>query len=187
MPHGRNVLVPSIMLSVAATLSLIVLCNCYFVQPEGSSKGYAGLWGNCVYSYPSWGDNFGIITLIHQDDPARVAAAYFGIMACIFGTGSMITLWPITCRPYSRFRINVIFGAVVFAFISQFATLSMFGTKYCKENSCRLGWGGVLSIVAGWLWLVSALGVFKIPEPINVGKESVVVLETGVAYGAAKV
>lgn len=97
MPHGKLVLFPTIMLSIAAALSVITLWNCEFVEPVRSSYGYAGFWPICVsvpssspysYSYDQYLNDH------HRDDPTRKAAMSFGLLAGIVGTGAMIALWP---------------------------------------------------------------------------------------------
>ncbi len=79
----------------------------------------------------------------------------------------MLALRPITCKPYSKNRIRILCSAVVFAFVSQVVTFAMFGREICKENDCFLGGGGILSIIAAVLYLISAVTVWKIPEPAN--------------------
>jgi hypothetical protein len=169
MPHGKVVLFPTIMLTIAAILSMIVLCNCTFVEADSSSYPYsydfAGIWANCVSS--SYYSNNYINSSVHQDDGARKAAMSFGLIACIVGVTAMIGLWPITCRPYSMMWINIIGATVVLVFCSQLATLSMLGTEYCQAFGCRLGFGGIMSIIASILWLISAIGVFLIPKPVE--------------------
>jgi hypothetical protein len=59
-------------------------------------------------------------------------------------------------------------AVVVFAFVSQLITFAMFGTDFCEENDCSLGWGGVFSIIAAVLYLISAVTIWKIPEPREV-------------------
>ena len=172
MPHGKVVLFPTITLTITAILSMIVLCNCQFVEAANSSDSYnyAGIWAGCVYSpydYSSSNPYSNIGFSVHQDDGARKAAMSFGLIACIVGVTAMIGLWPITCRPYSKIWLKVIGGTVLFAFCSQLATLSMLGTEYCQSFGCRLGWGGIMSIIAAILWLISAIGVFLIPKPME--------------------
>jgi hypothetical protein len=169
MPHGKVVLFPTIMLTIAAILSMLVLCNCRFVEAGNSSYSYsydiAGIWAGCVSS--SYYSNNYMSFSVHQNDGARKAAMSFGLIACIVGVTAMIGLWPITCRPYSRMWINIIGVTIILACCSQLATLSMLGTEYCQAFGCRLGWGGIMSIIAAILWLISAIGVFLIPKPVE--------------------
>lgn len=97
---------------------------------------------------------------------AKVAMS-FGLIACIVGTAAMAALWPITCCPYGSVWIRCIVGMVDFAFGLQLATFSMFGTEYCNMYECRLGWGGIVSILVAVMWLVGAIGVWMIPKPIE--------------------
>ncbi len=71
----------------------------------------------------------------------------------------MLALRPITCKPYSKNRIRILCSAVVFAFVSQVVTFAMFGREICKENDCFLGGGGIVSIIAAVLYLISAVTV----------------------------
>jgi NADH:ubiquinone oxidoreductase subunit 3 (subunit A) len=169
MPHGKIVLFPTIVLSIAATLSMIVLPNCTFVESKIEPQldpGYyysdygAGFWPLCG-PYSSFEQS------LHRDDPNRKVAMSFGLIACIVGVGAMIALWPITCKPYSIGWIRFISATVVFVFASQLATLSMLGTNYCQISGCRLGWGGIMSIIAAILWLIGAVGICMIPKPIE--------------------
>lgn len=163
MPHGKIVLFPTIMLSIAATLSMITLLNCYFVEGD-TNYMYAGFWPLCSYiPYPA----SSTLQYRHEDDPIRKVAMSFGLIAFIVGTGAMISLWPITCCPYPVVGIRFIGGHVVFVFISQLLTLSMLGTEYCVSFGCRLAWGGVMSIIAAVCCLIGAVGVFIIPKPIE--------------------
>jgi hypothetical protein len=190
MPHGKNdVLKPLITLVVASILSLIVLCNCKFVQIYSSEyipyseEYYAGLWAGCVNSPKSYDSSNGTTTQgigysEHQEDAARKVAMTFGLLACIAGVTAMVGLWPITCKPYDAVWIHIIGGTVIFAFVSQLLTFSIFGTEYCNQYvcrldywdgseycqtlGCRLGWGGVMSIIAAIWWLIGALGVWMI-------------------------
>jgi hypothetical protein len=171
MPHGRLVLFPTIILTIAATLSMIVLCNCGFVQAvDTSSYTYsyddrAGFWPGCVYSSSYSSSSFSFSE--YQDDAARKVAMSFGLIACIVGVAAMIALWPITCRPYSKTWVYIIGGTVIFAFVSQLLTFAMFDTKFCQTFGCRIAWAGVMSIIAAILWLVGAIGVFIIPKPLE--------------------
>jgi hypothetical protein len=88
----------------------------------------------------------------------------FALLACIVGVTAMVGLWPITCKPYSAVWIHIIGGTAIFAFVSQLVTFSMFGTEYCDYYECRLGWGGIMSIVAAIMWLIGAIGVWMIPK-----------------------
>eukprot|EP00544_Gedaniella_sp_CCMP2646_P006369 CAMPEP_0202483466 /NCGR_PEP_ID=MMETSP1361-20130828/2707_1 /ASSEMBLY_ACC=CAM_ASM_000849 /TAXON_ID=210615 /ORGANISM="Staurosira complex sp., Strain CCMP2646" /LENGTH=265 /DNA_ID=CAMNT_0049111743 /DNA_START=1635 /DNA_END=2432 /DNA_ORIENTATION=- len=188
MPHGKvKTLFPLITLTIAATVCLIGLFNCNFVQtdvlivdgwngprernvvapPPRPPIDYnytatvrAGFWPNCGAS----GDR-GAIVRDFQDDPARKVAMSFGLVACIIGIAAMAALWPITCKPFSEMWIRILGSAVVLAFVSQLITFAMFGTEICKENGCSLAWGGVFSIIAAVLFLISAVTIWKIPEP----------------------
>lgn len=168
MPHGKLVLFPTIMLCIAATLSMITLCNCDFVKPENASSYYyyAGFWGGCVYAPYSSNMSYSEYQDEHREDSARKVAMSFGLIACIVGTGAMLALWPITCKPYKPCGIHIIGSFVVVACLSQLGTLAMLGTEYCKQSSftCKLGWGGIMSIIAAVMWLISAIGVWVIPK-----------------------
>lgn len=175
MPHGRVVLFPTITLTIASIFSVIVLCNCQVVETAivgrvenynnlypYSFKDSAGFWVGCVYYYPS-STNMPESTTF-QDDRAHKAAMSIGLFACMVGVTAMISLWPITCRPYNEIWISIIGGGVWFSFVAQLATLSMLGTQHCQAYGCRLGWAGIVSIVAAVLWFISAIGVFMIPK-----------------------
>lgn len=70
------------------------------------------------------------------------------------------------CRPYKVVWIRIISGIVGFACISQPRTLKMFDTKYCHAFGCKLGWGGILSIVTAVIWLIGAVLVLLIPKAV---------------------
>jgi len=174
MPHGKIVLFPALILTIAATFSMLTLVNCSFVETTivDDNQSYypysesAGFWPDCVY-VPYYIDENREIELALQDDPGRKVAMSFGLIACMVGTGAMTALWPITCKAYSANWIWIICSIVVAAFFSQLVTFSMFGTDFCKDFGCRLSWGGAMSIIAAILWLVGAIGVWKIPEPVD--------------------
>jgi len=175
MPHGTIVLFPAITITIAAILSMITLCNCAFVEGKNfadneyySYNYLAGFWPGCVYFYGGYGES----VVLFQNDPIRKVAMSFGLIACIVGTGAMIALWPITCKPYSKKWIRIISSIIMFAFVSQLITLSMLGTDYCKTFGCRLAWAGIMSIIAAILWLIGAIRVFLIPKPIETSQSS---------------
>jgi len=177
MPHGKVVLFPTMILTTAAILSMITLCSCAVVEAKSVGYYQAGFWPNCVYFYGGYEEP----VILFQEDSARKVAMSFGLIACIVGTGAMIALWPITCRPYSKMWIRIISSIVIFAFVSQLITLSLLGTDFCKTFGCRLGWAGVMSIIAAILWLIGAIGVCIIPTPIEISQptsETIQITET---------
>jgi len=172
MPYGKMVLFPALTLTLAFILSIVTLVNCSFAKGDHhhiyiqwyDSNFKVGLWPGCFYQSRYYADEQDLMHAFAEDTNRKVSVA-FGLIACIVGCASMISLWSMTFKMLvSKWFLK---NAVVVAFISQLLTLSMFGTEYCKSFGCNLAWGGVVSITAAILWFIGAIGVCMIPN--NVG------------------
>ena len=175
MPNGRIVLFPTITLTFAFTFSMITLMIPRFVVPSGYQGSYygAGFWpysasgpsilssGQAeVVSY-EYSNYFSYEQ--HETDAYRKTAMSLGLVASIFGMGTMIGLWPITCQAYNKTARRTVFLLTFVTFLSQVCTFFMFATEYCDIYTCKVGPGGCISIVASILWLIGLVGVANIP------------------------
>jgi hypothetical protein len=157
-----------ITLTIAATIGFVSLLNCYFVQsdvlivdewndpPEWNYTATlrAGFWQKCA---SKWWQCHCFRETCNTILPASLPCHLdFWLVLLAF---YMLALRPITCKPYSKNRIRILCSAVVFAFVSQVVTFAMFGREICKENDCFLGGGGIVSIIAAVLYLISAVTV----------------------------
>lgn len=174
MPHGKMVLFPTFTLSIASVLSLLTLINCDFMEGDSDiadQVGYSfsltsGLMPACI-SVPQYGADGILLDEIAddiRDDPIRIVSLSFALVACILGATMTILLWPITYKLYKTKWITAIAIVVAFCGASQLVTLIMLQSDYCKLfGPCKLSDGGIISMVAAFLWLVGAVGVWAIP------------------------
>lgn len=164
---------PAITLTIAVALSLVALCNCAFVQGEHnhiyqafySSDFEAGLWPGCLAPSAQYADQEALLEAF-QDDPARRAAVAFGMLALLVGIIAMAIYWSVVFKPLTHTKKRTIaLLLVAFAFMSQLVTLSLFATEYCQSFGCEFAWGGIVSVTAAALWLVSAIGIALVGKP----------------------
>jgi peptidoglycan/LPS O-acetylase OafA/YrhL len=87
------------------------------------------------------------ITGLYFDCDTITTGVSFGLAACIVGGITMVALWPITCRPYSKKRIRILCSCIVIAFVLQLVAVVV-------------GCVGAFSIVAAVLYLISAATVW---------------------------
>lgn len=144
MPHGKMMLFPAFVLSVATVLSFVALLSCSFVE-IGSFPFQMGLLPVCEPTVMSFSG--------FEDDRLHYVYLALGSVACIVGTGATIAAWLMTCKLYSYICIGILYIAIAFSCLIQSSTLTVFFTEDCKTNSCSLAWGGIVSIAAAGLWL----------------------------------
>jgi uncharacterized membrane protein len=167
MPHGKIILCPAVILSIAAVLSFTSLLTCSYVKGAGynysSRDTYyfeLGVWPDCEYRTGY------LPTYIYfaSDESKRKISAAFGVIACFIGTGAAITVWVMTCKKYSTKYIFILCGVIFVTFVFQLVTLTMFRTESCIYG-CSLSTGGKLSVSAAFLWFVSFVCLFVIFQP----------------------
>jgi len=102
---------------------------------------------------------------LHTNDPIRNAAESAGILAAVIGSATIIVLiclWPIKLKPSGNMSQKsiyiLLFSIVLFAQIG--ATVLMLRTRFCKhQGGCKLGIGGICSVIASTLWSIGTIAI----------------------------
>lgn len=164
---GQSVLLPAVILSIAAILSVTTLVTCPFVVSKDSSHYELGLWPSCFKApeYGKYGNGAHYDYSEFVNDPTRKFSAACGVIACSVGTGAAIAVWVMTCKKYSTKYIVVLSIAISLAFGFQLATLAMFQTRNCVPDGCILSTSAILSVSAACLWFVSFICLVVIFQP----------------------
>ena len=168
MPYGKIVLLPAVILSIAAALSFTSLLTCSFVKGETYETSYRdayyfelGVWPDCAYQVGFYTPNFSSFV----NDSKRKISAAFGVIGCFVGTGATIAVWIMTSKKYPTKCIVILCAVIFVTFVFQLVTLTMFQTEYCVDYGCALSTGGKLSVSAAFLWFVGCVCLAMIFQP----------------------
>lgn len=170
LPNGAVMIVPSILGSIAAIISLISEFTCVFVKRTEQETYFEqtfdlGLWSWGLITDSTYGEDecyrYG------DKDPIDVtleSARIFGMIAVIYGGITLILSFLSTCMPYSKLVLGVI-GASYFAtcfceglkllILSADVCTTDIGDPPLEWGPCELSSGAVMVIVALMLWFVS--------------------------------
>jgi len=116
--------------------------------------------GEC--SLYSWSDEL----MIQNDGPFR-AARGFGIAAVVCGCATTLAIWIIApCIPVPKIGWTIIGLILAMIGLFQLLTLLIVSSSFCNSSCTNLGTGGILSIVSGALWFMSAILCCFISGPV---------------------
>ncbi|KAL7430810.1 hypothetical protein ACHAXM_002354 [Skeletonema potamos] len=123
---------------------------------------YVLVFGSCT-PYNWW-----VAEAVFSLDGKFRAAIAFGLIAVICGFIMAIVVWIIApCVPIPKNGWRTIGVILAVIGLSQLLTLLILSSKACSSRCTNLALGGILSIVSGVLWLVSALLCCFVGEPVG--------------------
>mmetsp|Transcript_651 Transcript_651/g.1589 ORF Transcript_651/g.1589 Transcript_651/m.1589 type:complete len:278 (-) Transcript_651:642-1475(-) len=117
--------------------------------------------------YNLFGEN-----VIYYDRPF-VAARGFGVLAVVSGCVMTVAIWVFAiCIPMKQNAWRIIGLVLAGVGLCQFLTLLILASKVCSAGCANLKAGGILSVVAGVLWVVIGMLCFLVGEPKVVEEEN---------------
>ena len=164
--------------------------TCVYMDTSFGLGGYAATQGNTVFSLVFGGDRYdstyttcvrydwnSVLSGFWQNQREIFGAAYgaavaFATIAAIIGGVTTVFTWCSLCVVYSPKTWRRMAWLYVVCSICLFLTMSFFASGIC-DNGCSIEKAGILSIVSGFVWLVTAGLAWKsTPRDSSIPKSS---------------